>query len=75
MKKKGIIVFFIIITLIVAGYFVISRIFEEPSGKKDFFDPGDRYQSDRLDYMDVIFENESDIGDIRGCWSSTMSYP
>lgn len=75
MRKKGVIIFVIIAVLIVAGIFIIAQVLKDSPWEEEFFDPGNRYQWNRLDYMDVIFENESDVGEIRGCWSSTMSCP
>lgn len=75
MKRKGIISLIIIAIIAIAGIFIVSRILEDPPWEEDFFDPGERYEWDRLDYMDVIFENESDIYTVNGAWSSTLSCP
>ena len=75
MKKKGVVILLILIVLIgVSGYFIIPRIIDNDIGDV-FFDPGTRYEWDRLDYMDVIFENESDIYTVNGAWSTTNSCP
>ena len=76
MKKKGIGILIIIVVIIgISGYFLIPRILESNLFGDDFFDPGTRYNWDNLDYMDVIFENESDIYTVNGAWSSTISCP
>jgi len=75
MKKKGIISLIIVAVVIIAGIFIVPRILENPPWKEIFFDPGERYEWDRLDYMDVIFENESDIYTVNGAWSTTNSCP
>ncbi|MFX0042134.1 MAG: M23 family metallopeptidase [Promethearchaeota archaeon] len=75
MKKKGIISLIIVAVVIIAGLFIVPRILENPPWEEPFFDPGDRYEWDRLNYMDVIFENESDIYALNGAWSSTNSCP
>lgn len=71
MRKKGVFIILIILVLIASSLLIIYKINEEDG----FFNPGDRYEWDRLDYMDVIFENESDLGEINGAWSSTNSCP
>ncbi|MFX1294912.1 MAG: hypothetical protein ACFFD2_08670, partial [Promethearchaeota archaeon] len=60
MKKIGIISLIIVAILIIAGLLIVPRILDSPPWEEDFFDPGDRYEWDRLDYMGVIFENETD---------------
>jgi len=76
MKKKALIILLIIVVIIgISGFFLIPRILEDNLFGDDFFDPGTRYNWDRLDYMDVIFENESDIYTVNGAWSSTKSCP
>ena len=76
MKKKALVILLIIVVIIgISGFFLIPRILEDNLFGDDFFDPGTRYNWDRLDYMDVIFENESDIYTENGAWSSTKSCP
>ncbi|MFX1344999.1 MAG: M23 family metallopeptidase [Promethearchaeota archaeon] len=76
MKKKGIVILLIIAVIVgISGYFLIPRILEGDLIGDDFFDPGTRYDWDRLDYMDVIFENETDIYTVNGAWSTTNSCP
>ena len=76
MKKKGIVILIISVVVIgISGYFIIPKILEGGLFSDEFFDPGTRYDWDRLDYMDVIFENESDIYTVNGAWSSTISCP
>jgi murein DD-endopeptidase MepM/ murein hydrolase activator NlpD len=76
MKKKGIVILIIIVIVVgISGYFLIPRILEGGLFGDDFFDPGTRYNWDQLNYMDVIFENESDIYTVNGAWSSTISCP
>ncbi|MCK4687036.1 MAG: hypothetical protein KAT66_02815, partial [Candidatus Lokiarchaeota archaeon] len=57
--------------VIIAGIFIVPRILENPPWEENFFDPGERYDLGHLDYMDVIFENESDIYTVNGAWSTT----
>jgi len=76
MKKKAIaIIIIIIIAIGISGIFFIPRILENSTREEDFFNPEGRYDSDRLDYMDIIFNNESDIYTVNGAWSSTISCP
>ncbi|MFX1327031.1 MAG: M23 family metallopeptidase [Promethearchaeota archaeon] len=76
MKKKGTLIITIIIVVIgVSGFFLIPQFLDYSPWADDFFDPGDRYKWNRLNYMDVIFENESDIYTVNGAWSSTKSCP
>ncbi|MFX0029599.1 MAG: hypothetical protein ACFE8B_10340 [Candidatus Hermodarchaeota archaeon] len=75
MKKKGAVILIFLIMLIgVSGYFIIPRFIDDFTGS-DFFDPGTKYEWNCLDYMDVIFENESDIYTVNGAWSTTNSCP
>ncbi|MBA7704424.1 hypothetical protein ES703_113232 [subsurface metagenome] len=75
MTKKGIISLIIVAVVIIAGIIIVPRILEDPPWEEKFFNPGERYEWDRLDYMDVIFENESDIYTVNGAWSTTNSCP
>ena len=76
MKKKGVVILLIIIVIVgISGFILIPRILEDDFFRDEFFDPGSRYEWDNLDYMEVIFENESDIYTVNGAWSSTNSCP
>jgi murein DD-endopeptidase MepM/ murein hydrolase activator NlpD len=62
----------VILVVIFASVFVYSaRDYLLPAA----FDPGDRYRSDRLDYMGVIYANRSDMYDWRGGYSETIDCP
>jgi len=71
MKKKFIIllIFSIIIVLGLSGviYFLYNGGF--------FFNPGDRYEWSKLDYMDIIYENRSDIRTCPLGYSETEDCP
>ncbi len=54
MRKKGIVA--VIVIILVAG-----GVFYYQHKNEIGFDPEDRYESGRLDYMGVIYENRSDI--------------
>ncbi len=71
MKKKGKISLIIVAVVIIAGIIIVPRILEDPPWEEKFFKPGERYEWGHLDYMDVIFENESDIYTVNGAWSTT----
>ncbi len=80
MKKivKFVFIIFLIIIVGVAG-FVISKIFEMPYVDDDNFlnefDNEGRYDDSVLDYMDVIYENQSDINAVNEAYSNTENCP
>ena len=75
MNKKALVVIIIIVIIAIPGVFFIFKFLEETPWSEDFFDPGERYIWDKLDYMDIIYENESDIYALNGAWASTNSCP
>ena len=59
----------LVITGLLIGVFVLrSDLFRT-------FDPGDRYESDRLDYMGVIYEDQADIYGYFEGYSETAACP
>ena len=80
MKKKVKFVFivFLIIFVGVAG-FMISKIFEmpyvDPDDLLDQFDNEGRYDDSVLNYMEVIYENQSDINAVNEAYSNTENCP
>ncbi len=80
MKKvvKFVFIIFLIISVGVAG-FVISKIFEMPYVDDDNFlnkfDNEGRYDDSVLDYMDVIYENQSNINAVNEAYSNTDNCP
>jgi hypothetical protein len=50
-----------LIVIIIIGVGVFIGIYGLQNNLFTTFDPGDRYQSQRLDYMGVIYANRSDI--------------
>jgi hypothetical protein len=75
MNKKAIIVIIIIAIIAIPGAFFVYKLLEESPWSEEFFDPGDRYEWDKLDYMDIIYENESNIYAVNGAWSTINSCP
>ena len=76
MKKKKIL--FLIGLVLSASLFYYFLSWHEKDDEEidiDFFDPGDRYQHDILNYMDVCFEKGDDIYLINGGFSTTNSSP
>ncbi len=65
--RRGLLVLFLVLIVIVG----IGIVFLRPST----FDPGDRYASDRLDYMGVIYVNRSDICSYNEGYSETTDCP
>lgn len=59
----------------VIGIGAFAGLFILQNGKGAFFNPGDRYQSQRLDYMGVIYTNQSDIYAFNDGYSETNSCP
>ena len=71
LKKKMIIIIIIIAISITVGTTAIY--FLNRAGV--FFDPGNRYPSTNLNYMGVLFENESDINAFNEGYSESASCP
>jgi len=59
MKKKSILFFFLLIVIILGLGGIIYYFYNEENSS--FFNPGNRYDWSQLNYMDVIYENQSDI--------------
>lgn len=62
------------IFFIVIGSFIVAYLIDE-GYIFDSFDPGDRYQSSILNYMDVIYEDESDLYACNGGFSTSNRCP
>ncbi|RDE17783.1 MAG: hypothetical protein C4K49_01035 [Candidatus Thorarchaeota archaeon] len=71
MRRKLLVVFVVLVLAVGVGIAFFARDSLLPST----FDPGDRYASDRLDYMGVIYANRSDMYDWRGGYSETTDCP
>jgi hypothetical protein len=64
-----------LIVIIIIGVGVFIGIYGLQNNLFTTFDPGDRYQSQRLDYMGVIYANRSDIYAFNEGYSETNSCP
>ena len=70
LKKKFLV---LIIVIIIVGVGTTAIYILNRFGV--FFDPGNRYPSTNLNYMGVIFENESDINAFNEGYSESASCP
>jgi uncharacterized membrane protein len=71
MRQRTIALFVIVII----GIGVFAGVLILRNGDNALFDPGDRYESLRLDYMGVIYANRSDIYAFNEGYSETNSCP
>jgi len=69
MRRKPLVVFLVLVIVVGVVFFAGNSL--PPST----FDPGDRYASDRLDYMGVIYTNRSDICSYNEGYSETADCP
>jgi len=73
MNKKGIFSFLVIFAIIFGGILIIGAF--QNGDIEIFFDPGERYQQENLNYMGVIYEDRGDIFDFRGGYSDSDQCP
>lgn len=73
MRKKSLKLLAFLFILIM-GSLIVAYLVDE-GYIFDSFDPGDRYQSSILNYMDVIYEDESDLYACNGGFSTTNRCP
>ena len=73
-KVKFGIITFLIIVVGVAGFLIYMKINDpnfDPSDLLNQFDNEDRYDDSILDYMNIIYENQSDINSVNEAYSNT----
>jgi murein DD-endopeptidase MepM/ murein hydrolase activator NlpD len=76
MQKKGAIIVLLVIVIATVGlYLHFKKDSNEPNGEEGLFDNGGRYDSSKLDYMGVIFTNQSDILNWNGGYSESEACP
>ena len=78
MKKKvkyGMITIFLIIVVGFTIYKIIDGYEFDPGDLLNQFDNEDRYDDSVLDYMDVVYDNQSDIIGVMEAYSNTANCP
>ncbi len=74
-KTSATLVFMIVIIAAVALYLQYGGNSNDPNGTEDLFDNEGRYDSTNLNYMGVIYSNQSDILGWRGGYSESINCP
>lgn len=74
MKKKSCVFLFVVIAICSLGLGILNLLNENGIPFNNF-DPGIRYESSILNYMDVIYENQSDNLAVNEAFSNTESSP
>jgi murein DD-endopeptidase MepM/ murein hydrolase activator NlpD len=74
-KKSAIVVLLVLIIAAVGLYLHFKTDSNEPNGEENLFDNEGRYDSSNLDYMGVIYTNQSDILNWNGGYSESTACP